>query len=119
MKKSLYFLLVPLFLGQVACDKTNLVAPNNKTLEVIFLDFDNSCNENLQLTGGKKIYDFHRGYQSSFLHSDIDQWPVFSSLSFGDTLKVEFRVLEENPYSQRFILCNRESGIPVTILDTK
>ena len=87
-----------------------------ENLTVRFVDFEQSCDWNLEIIDDVKIFDFHETYSHKYLHSNIDDFNQNSVYNFGDTLKVEFEVLEKNPYPQRLILCNIDHGIPIKIL---
>ena len=110
-------LFLPLFFS--ACSKDLPAEFTSGEGFVRLVDFDTSCNENLEFLDGREEWDFHRNYQSPYLHSDIDAYPIFDQLEIGDTLEIEYEVLEENPYPQRFVLCNRMGGVPVKILRIK
>ncbi len=113
-----YGLLGVGLLLMLGCKKdAGLLKDKTGTLTVEFVSFEESCNWNLEILNGTTVSDFHENYSSKFLHSDIDDFNVNGNFQIGDTLTIHFEVLEENPYPQKFILCNVHPGVPVKILD--
>jgi len=95
-----------------ACEKESL-STNERVLEVEIVDFDNSCDWNLKIIGDEVVSNFSDEYTYQYLYSDID---LYEEYEIGDTIKIEFEVLEECPYPKRLILCNVHHGVPIRIL---
>ncbi|GJM36029.1 MAG: hypothetical protein DHS20C18_50300 [Saprospiraceae bacterium] len=82
---------------------------------VKFVDFEESCNWNLEILDGTEVPNFQGTHSSKFLYANIGDFNQDGAFQIGDTLRVKFEVLSENPYPQRFILCNTYEGVPVKI----
>lgn len=116
--RYLFFLLA--FLPLIACeDKIEISTQKLLTLHVRFVDFEQSCNWNLEIIDKILLYDFHGNYTSRFLHANIDDFNQDGAIQLGDELTVEFEVLPENPYPQRLIICDAPEGIPVRLISVQ
>lgn len=92
--------------------------PEDGPLQVRFQDITTSCTWNLVTLNNELISDFQQTRQDSFLHSDINQFEEAQNLQFGDTLTIEYEVLETVPdgYEAPLNICNRHTGIVIKIL---
>lgn len=118
-KTKLAFLVLALSTFACIKDKVQVRQPDDGPLKVRFQDISNSCTWNLVTLDNQLITNFQQTRQDSFLHSNIDQFEEAQTLQFGDTLTIDFEVLETVPngYEAPFILCNRHSGIPIKIIE--
>lgn len=111
--------LLSVLLLFTACEKEQIYSAKTGKLAVEFVDFDQSCDWNLRLLNGLEVYNFQQTASSSYLYSDIDLYNENNVFQFGDTLQIEFEVLEHCLYPKRPILCIELHGVPVRLLSIK
>lgn len=117
MKPTLF--IIALFTLSMGCTKENQLATSENPIQVRFQDIITSCTWNLVTLNNETIFDFHQTRRDSFLHSDINQFEIAQELEFGDTITIEYEVLEITPdgYVAPFNICDRETGIVIKILN--
>lgn len=117
MRTSIFTLFACLLLLLACQNKDELLSPEIEAIQVRFIDFEASCNENLELLNGQTKKSFDGSFSSKFLYGNTWDFPAFAELKFGETLRIKYEVLEEAPYPFRLVLCKRVDGIPIKILE--
>lgn len=111
--------LLSVLLLFTACEKEQIYSAKTGKLTVEFVDFEQSCDWNLKILDDILVYNFQQTAASGYLYSNIEQFNEDQSFQLGDSLRIEYEVLEECPYPKRLILCNIDHGIPIRLLSVE
>ena len=119
--KSIFCFVVAIF-SLVACKKEPGIGPIEGNFRVRYLDFEQSCDWNLELIDHKLNRDNSPNIQSETrLYGNVDDFNIPQLYQFGDTFSIEFEVLTDRdcPYIKRLITCNAWHGTPIKIISVE